>query len=266
MKKTNEQNVLEAVSLIAPEYVEAAVYPAAGAKKTLTARKNWWKPVMTAAAAVVIGVTCVSFAPRALAFAEQLFNATFEMDGSNSSIDGKMEKIHIKDDVTFAKEDEEMTFRDITDAEKYLGVTLMHSKRATQKSVPLVNMSVVHRGELITVSDDAYYLFREELDDEGNYHVQADGAYCISYEARFLTNRSTSDGYISTYADAEMTETYTTKNGLEAGIFVNAEIYHAVVYHDGVQYIFSFTPGRDNPDDRQESDLITFKEYLDTLK
>lgn len=266
MKKTNEQNALETMSLINPEYVEAAVCPTPGAKKTLTARKNWWKPVMTAAAAVVIGVTCVGFAPRALAFAEQLFNATFEMDGSNSSIDGKMEKIHIKDDVTFAKEDEEMTFRDITDAEKYLGVTLMHSKRATKKSVPLVNMSVVHRGELITVTDDAYYLFREELDDEGFYHALADGAYCISYEARFLTNRSISDGYLGTYADAEMTETYATKHGMEAGIFLSAERYHAVIFHDGIQYIFSFTPWRDDPGDRQPSDLTAFKDFLDTLK
>lgn len=261
MKKTNEQNILEAVSLIAPEYVEAAVYPAAGAKKTLTARKNWWKPVMTAAAAVVIGVTCVGFAPRALAFAEQLFSGRVVFEGDGQSMEGAMEKVHIKDDVVFQKEDELLTFRSLGQTEDFLGITLLHSDLAIQKSAPTVTLFAVHQGKLIEIADDYYYLYGETMDSDGNVKKQREDAYHIRYNAVFLSNRDDSAGLESEYSGAKLVEHYVTANGLEAGIFDHSDKYHAVIYRDNIQYDFTFDCWNDEP-----GDLNPFKAFLDTLK
>ena len=260
------KNLVDQMRLADMKYVEAAVYPAADAKKRFFVTGKMWKSAVAAAAAVAICVTCVRFAPQVKAFADRLFNSWVEMNGDYAVLEGTMDKIHIKDDVTFTQEDEVKQFRQVKDAEKYLGVTLLHSKLASKNNVRTVTMTAVHRGELITIEDDAYCLFHETIDDEGNWQGEDEDAYCISYEARFLTDRSISDGYIHSYPDAEMQETYTTAKGLKAGIFVASEIYHAVLYNDGIEYVFAFTPWRDEPGNRAEVDLTNFKAFLDTLR
>lgn len=266
MKNEMKMGALEAMSLINPEYVEAAVYPAASAKHRFFVTGKMWKSVVAAAAAVAICVTCVGFAPQVKAFADRLFNSWVEMNGDVVEMEGTIDKIHIKDSLTFPEEDQVKQFRQVKDAEKYLGVKLLHSKLASKNDAPTVTMTAVHRGQLITIEDEAYCLFHETIDDEGNWQGDGEDAYGIRYEARFLTDRSSSDGYIHSYPDAEMQETYTTANGLKAGIFIASETYHAVLYHDSVEYVFAFTPWRDDPGNRTEADLTNFKAFLDTLR
>ena len=265
MKSINSGNLLETIGFIHPHYVEAAVYPSAGEGRTLKIGKRWRKAAVAAAAVLVLGVACVGFAPQVRALTGQLFSGRFEMDGDNSFVEETMKKIHIRDDVTFTEEDEMKSFPSINEAENYLGVTLLHSDRAAEKDASAVTMTVIHRGELITITDYAYSLFHGTIDEEGNWRGLGEDAYCISYEATFLTDRSVSEGCISTYADAAFVESYTTANGEEAGIFLNSELYHAVLYHDGIQYVFAFQPWRDEPGNRLESDLTAFKDFLDTL-
>lgn len=265
MKNENKTGVLEAMSLIHPEYVEAAVYQETGAGKTLNSGKKWWKTAVAAAAVIAVSVTCVRFAPQIKAFAEEWLNgSTIFSDGQ--TFDGKMGLVHIRDDFRNWEERYETKYQSIEEVEELAGIHLLHSSRTYDTPVPMVSIGGADWLSVLSVEDPYYYMYHQyvdlEQDAEGhNCKITENDAYCISYYAVLLTDRpgEGNEGMNSQYEDANLVEVYTTDNGLTAGIFDFGGSYHAVIYHDNIRYELEMDAYRGY------GKLHVFKEFLDTL-
>lgn len=259
----SEKNVLDQMELIDMEYVEAAVYPEVSPKAALTKRK-WWKPAVATAAALVVGVCAIGFSPQIKAFADEFFNASVVFN-NDERFEGKMEQIHINEGIT--AEQVEATYYNIEEVEELFGIKLLHSTKTSDKPVPTVWIFAIDHGGYIEIGDNKYYMYNQVIDlsqdENGNtVHTTGDGAYRISYTASFLTDRGEGNlGFEGHYGQAQYIETYTTANGLKAGIFLGGEYggYTAVIFHNNIRYEIEL--------DQYGStgDIQTLRDYLDTL-
>ncbi len=257
-----EKHLLNSMGEINPKFVEEAVYPANAGR--VHGARHWWKAAAAMAAALVIGVVCFGFAPQIKAFADEFLNGKTVLN-DHQVIEGQMEAVPIRQGITeeqvFAKYDT------IEDVEELFGITLLHSTKTTRKSVPVVEIFSWNHGGYIEILDDKYYLYHQVVDlsenkDGSTTHITEDDAYRISYEAAFLTDRSSegSGGHSSHYEDSAFVENYTTANGLQAGIFSFGGDYHAVIYHQNIRYEFTYDAWNGS------GDVSLLKEYLDTLR
>ena len=257
-----EKHLLSSMDGINPKFVEEAVYPASAAR--VHGAHHWRKAAAAMAAALVIGVVCFGFAPQIKAFADEFLNGKTVLN-DHQVIEGQMEAVPIRQGITeeqvFAKYDT------IEDVEELFGITLLHSTKTTRKSVPIVEIFSWNHGGYIEISDDKYYLYHQVVDlsenkDGSTIHITGDDAYRISYEAAFLTDRSSegSGGHSSHYEDAAFVENYTTASGLQAGIFYFGGKYHAVIYHQNIRYEFIYDAWNGS------GNVSLLKEYLETLR
>lgn len=255
----SEKNLFDKMSLIDVDYVESAVYSEAPQSIPLTSRK-WWKPVVATAAALVLGVCCVSFSPQVRAFAEEFLNGSVLFSDGEKS-EGKMEPLHVND---ITQEQVLKSYRSVEEVEELLGVTLLHSSKTTDKSSPLVEIFAISHGAYIEITDTHYYLYNREIiqfSEDGHgavSHTTGEGAYTISYNAAFLTDRDNENnkGLEARYENVNVLDHYTTANGLEATVYSDARGYTAVIFHDNVKYELTMTGG---------GSVEILEEYLETL-
>lgn len=254
----SEKNLFDKMSLIDVAYVEAAVYPEAPQKMPLTSRQ-WWKPVAATAAALVLGVCCLRFSPQVKAFAAEFLNASVLFNDGEKA-EGKMNRIHINEGIT--EEQVTKTYYNLEEVEELFGIMLLKSSKTTEKPIPHVNIFAINHGGYIEVDDTHYYLYNRVITDLSEHgattHDTGEGAYTISYNAAFLTDRTEegTNGYEGHYEDSRVVDHYTTANGLEATLFADASSLTAVIFHDNIRYKLSIWG-------TARADVL--EEYLETL-
>lgn len=253
----SEKNLFDKMSLIDVDYVEAAVYPEAPQKMPLTSRR-WWKPAVATAAALVLGVCCLSFSPQVRAFAANLFmkNATYV--GDEPIGEANLDIVPIND---VAPEAWDAEYDTLEEVEELLGITLLKSSKTFDAPVPIVTIGHVFNNQIISIWSDPYYVNDERIEDLTPHSFAAystgDNPYHISYYARFHANyediSKTYDNYKEGYS---FVENYTTANGLQAAIFQDSAYMTALIYHNNIRY--ELTMGGCNK-------VEVLEDYLETL-
>lgn len=231
----NEKNLLDKMSLIDIDYVEAAEYPKIHKFKAIR-NKRILKAAVAAAALFIIGIGCVCFNSQTTAVADNLFfeNSVFFED---HEIKEKMGIVKIKNVPSRAWEKNYDTLEDV---EKLLGITLLKSTKNYDAPVPSVNIEKSYNGKEIVISDIAYYMYNEivlSMEENSIYYKKlGDNAYRVSYTARFFSEFDCRNKIESDYTSAVFIKNYTTAHNLKASLFYEDGQFHALIYHNNVRY------------------------------
>lgn len=257
----NKKNLLDKMSLIDVDYVEAAVYPKAHWQTAKSGRAV--KTAAAAAAVIAISAGCISFFPKVRVLAEEFFNSYTSFD--EHKFEGNMEPIKINDGVT--SEQIEAKYNNIEEVEQLLGIKLLHSSKTYAKPVPMVFISGSANGPALGINDNAYYMHNEIIDmsksEDGSVSTRVgNNAYKIKYYACFLLeqNGHGSSGMSSLYENAAFVENYTTANKLKSAIFSFGGEHIAVIYNDNIRYEITLQCFEGS-----DKDVQILKDYLDTL-
>lgn len=255
---TNHENLLDKMSLMDGRYVAEAE------EATLPSGKGirWRKAAAAVAAALVLGVGCLSLFPQVRTAAAEFFGGKVTLSDGNS-FEGKMDFVEMN---SLTYEQLTATYYTMDEVSELMGVPFLHTTLTTEKTVPTVTIWGWCDGGVVEVEDHFFYLYHETLiDPEKDEHVSGDGwfthideddHYCIRYNALFLRDVGDIEpSFEAGHTNAAFVETYTTVSGLQAGIFRDSE-YHAVIYRDNVMHTFEMT---------NAGSLENFKAFLDTL-
>lgn len=296
----NKKNLLDKMSLIDIDYVEAAAYPKV--HKSNTIRRPIVRKATVAAAAIFcifVGYTC--FKPQTTAVADKPFyehTVSFE----DYQIKEKMDVVKVKD---VPSETWEKKYNTLEEIENLLGIKLLKSSKNYDAPVPsdsdvedvlgiklseiedvlgikvsegeksydayVPRINVESYSGSISINNPFYYTNNELIFFIGDstYSRKLDNnAYRISYTASFFSefDFDFQNKFYYDYTGALFNKNYTTAHNLEAHIFYYPSEFHALIYHDNIRYEIEMDVW-DQPDSHIKTDeeMKLFEEYLDTL-
>lgn len=188
-----------------------------------------------AMAATIIGVLSLG-GVSTYAAAHYLFG--YSINIGNKKISTEVETVSCNE---LKDADISQKYSTIANLEKKLGVDLLESSLAYEYSVPNVEVSKCDISDSLsyTVNVLCYYVHDQELEgDEHLWKSVGNNPFQISYQADLIVKPGDLTGMEESYEEAEFVESYTTKNGIQAEVFMFGNEYNAHIKKDNIIYKF----------------------------